>query len=261
MLMIGSQIIQFIDVDGKSDASILGIIQIAQENADSSSSIKKTGDYSIWALIFVANIFSTAHIVLEITGLSLFTISSVWIFWRSRVLDIPHSGGFWITGFIGIIFWNISFYALRSMCWNSRSDSRGVWYLSGLNNAWVVYLISNSVSSIMMIVGVIFQNDSMFDGRLLTTKGATTPSGRNAAVVALKIGLIVAICLVSLSLICAVYGEDFKIGLYLLVGGTAIISIEFLAYLTAFLVNRRRLVEEEEYTDMDESESQKFLIN
>jgi hypothetical protein len=231
MLLVGSQICQFYDVETSSDSSAIGMINVVPPNTGYVGPVD--GEFSIWALVFCANIFSTAHIALEITGLSLFVLAGTWIFWATNTLEISGSGGYWVTGFIGIIFYNISFYTLRSIMWNSRNETDGRWHLSGINNGWFVYLITISASYLLVLIAVLMQK-KLFDERIL---GAHDRS--KAGVIILKIGVSIGFFFIFTSLIFAVYGRDYKIGLYFAVGGSAVLIVIFFAYLTAYLVNRR----------------------
>jgi hypothetical protein len=208
----------------------IGMIEIISEENKYVS--PAGGEFSVWALVFCANIFSTAHIVLEIIGLLFFVLCGILIFWRTNILDITGSGGFWVTGFIGIIFYNVSFYALRSMIWNSRTSEYGAWNLSGLNNGWLMYLISNLAALIMVIVSLWMQK-KLFDPLVLGIQNRS-----KVGVIILKIGTSIGFFFIFTSLIFAVYGRDYKIGLYFIVGGLAIVLVIFISYVTAYLMNK-----------------------
>ena len=242
MLMNGAFLVQFWDVDNTNDWS-----SMFEMVGDSGREFNEHIAFNAFVLTF--HLHSTIFIVLEIIGLSLFLFPSLIIFWKSSLLE-KSGGGDWLLGFMGVIFWHLAFFALRSMNSNSRrsliiAGSGGKQHVTfdmhEIENAWIVYMVTVSIA-LLLILGSILRQDKMFDLKLFGEK-----STRKWKLWTLKSMACVATVLCGISVMVGVYTQNFMTSSWLMASGMGLGIGIFIAYtITRILNDRNKMKKKDE---------------
>jgi hypothetical protein len=191
---------------------------------------------AITAFALTLNIYSTVFIVLEIVGLCLFLFPTLILFWKTNVLE-KKTSGYWVLCFMGILFWHVSYFALRSMNSNSRrslivpgtgGQQHVNFDLHEIENAWTVYLVTSIISIILILVSIVMLRN-MFVGH----------DNLGWRLWALKILSCACVILCGTSIIFGVYAENFLISCWLMACGIGLGTGIYTGYSFVRLRNNR----------------------
>jgi len=234
MLMNGAFLVQFHDVD-----------QLAGAFGDMFAVIgeKESSQSSMTAFILTYHIFSTAFIALEITGLCLFLFPCLIIFWKTPLLE-KHGSGYWVLAFMGILFWHVAFFALRSMNANSRrslilagtgGQQQVSFDMHEIDNAWTVYMVTVVISLLLIIVSIILKKE-FFMGKFF----GKPKSSRKWKVWTLKIASCISTILCGLSVVIGVYTENFLASSWIMASGMGLGIGIYSGYTTVRILSMRK---------------------
>ena len=234
MLMNGAFLVQFWDVENTSEWT--GMFEMV---GDSGREYNEHIAFNAFVLTF--HLHSTIFIVLETVGLALFLFPSLIIFWKSALLEKP-GGGNWVLGFMGVVFWHLAFFALRSMNANSRKSliiagSGGQKHVTfdmhEIDNAWIVYMLT-VVISLLLILGSIIRQEQMFSPKLMGEK-----STRKWKLWTLKSITCIATILCGISVMVGVYTQNFQTSSWLMASGMGLGIGIYAAYTVTRIVSER----------------------